>query len=354
MFFGFGDAVLVVGTGMVEIEFIQNDEAGFFLFKDKLSDFAILGGNTFREVDDEHAEIGAADGFFGTDGGEDLDGVIAFATRPEAGGVDKGKIFASVGIRKIDRIASGAGDFGNDGPFVLEDGVDKRGFSGVGFADHCEFDPDLFGDFHAFFGLDVKGFDDGIDFIDEFGEVATVFCGNEHAIREAKRGEIGEGGFVFVVIDLVEDEKDWWFGFAEFLRERLVDGGEAFLGIDNEKDEIGRLHCDVGLHSDLFAKAIVKRCADAACIDERAGMGGEVTGRGNAIAGDAGLIVDDGDFPTRKAVKERGFPDIGATDDGDSRHKFQFSNFNSQGELCEKLEVLRRSSDKEKPRREAF
>jgi hypothetical protein len=30
--------------------------------------------------------------------------------------------------------------------------------------------------------------------------------------------------------------------------------------------------------------------------------------------------VDDGDFASRKAVKERGFPDIGATDDGDSWH----------------------------------
>lgn len=350
MFFGFCDAVLVVGPGMVEIEFVQNDEAGFFLFKDKLGDFAILGRNTFREVDDQHAEIGAADGFFGTDSGENLNGVVAFATRPETSGIDESEIFASVRIREIDCIAGGAGDFGNDGAFVLEDGVDQGGFAGIGFTNHCEFDPDLFCDFHAFFGLDVKGFDDRIDFIDEFGEVAAVLRGNEHTVREAERGEIGEGGFVFVVIDLIEDEKDGWFGFAEFLGECLVDGGESFLGIDDEKDEIGRLHRDVGLHSDLFTKAIIERCADTAGIDEGTGMGGEGAGRGNAIAGHAWLIVDDGDFSTCEAVKEGGFPDIGATDDGNSWHKFQISNFNSQGEFYEKLEVWRRSSDKEKPR----
>lgn len=187
MFFGFGDAVLVVGTGMVEIEFVQNDEAGFFLFKDELGDLAVLCGNAFREVDDQHAKIGAADGFFGTDGRENLDRVVAFAARAESSGIDEGEIFSRVRIGEIDRIAGGAGDFGNDGAFVLEDGVDQGGFAGVGFTDDCEFDPDLFCDFHAFFGLDVEGFDDRIDFIDEFGEVAAVFCGYKHAIGEAKR-----------------------------------------------------------------------------------------------------------------------------------------------------------------------
>ena len=125
---------------------------------------------------------------------------------------------------------------------------------------------------------------------------------------------------MFVVIDLVDDEQDGRFGFAEFLRKGLVDGGETFVGIDEEQDEIGRLHGDVGLHGDLFAESIVKRCTDTAGIDEGAGMGGQGAGRGNPIARDAGLVVDDGDFPACEAVKEGGFPDIGATDDGNSWH----------------------------------
>jgi hypothetical protein len=32
------------------------------------------------------------------------------------------------------------------------------------------------------------------------------------------------------------------------------------------------------------------------------------------------LVVHDGDFPPGNAVEERGFPDVGASDDGDSGH----------------------------------
>jgi hypothetical protein len=89
----------------------------------------------------------------------------------------------------------------------------------------------------------------------------------------------------------------------------------------------------------LFGESIVKRCTNTAGIDERAGMGCQGAGSGDPVTGDPWLIVDDSNFPTRKTIEESGFPDIGATDDGDSWHKFRFSNFNSQEELYEKLEV---------------
>jgi hypothetical protein len=41
------------------------------------------------------------------------------------------------------------------------------------------------------------------------------------------------------------------------LGEGLVDGSEAFLGIDDEEDEVGGLHGDVGLDGDLIAEAVV-------------------------------------------------------------------------------------------------
>lgn len=175
MFLSLGDAVFIIGSRMVEIEFIKNDEAGLFLFEDELSDLAVLCGNTFCEVDDKHAEIGAADGFFGADRRENLDGVIAFTTRPEAGGIDEGEIFASERVGEVYRVASGSCDFGDDCAFVLEDGVDEGGFSGVRLADDSQLDAGFFGDFHDLFGFDVEGLDEGIDFIDEFGEITAVF-----------------------------------------------------------------------------------------------------------------------------------------------------------------------------------
>jgi hypothetical protein len=62
--------------------------------------------------------------------------------------------------------------------------------------------------FHdGFCFLEDRG-DAGIDLIDEFGEVATVFGGDEDLVGEAEGGEIGEAFLVFVVIDFVDDEED--------------------------------------------------------------------------------------------------------------------------------------------------
>ncbi len=102
--------------------------------------------------------------------------------------------------------------------------------------------------------------------------------------------------------------------------ERLIDGGESVVGIHHEQDQIGRFHGDVRLDGDLGVETVVDIAADAAGIDERAGMGGGLGGCGDAVAGDARLVVDDGDFAPGEAVEERGLADIGASDDGNGGH----------------------------------
>jgi hypothetical protein len=79
------------------------------------------------------------------------------------------------------------------------------------------------------------------------------------------------------------------------------------------------LHCDVRLNGNLRVEAILDVAADATGVDDRAGVSGCFGWRADAVAGDAGLVVNDGDLATSETVEERGFPDIGATDDGDSR-----------------------------------
>jgi hypothetical protein len=125
---------------------------------------------------------------------------------------------------------------------------------------------------------------------------------------------------VFVVVHFVDDEQDGRLGFAEFLREGLVDGGEACVGIDDEKDEIGGLHGDVGLDADLLVEAILDATADTAGVDEGAGDLRGLGWRRDSITGDARLIVDNSDLPPGKAVKESGLSDIGTSDDGNGRH----------------------------------
>ena len=103
---------------------------------------------------------------------------------------------------------------------------------------------------------------------------------------------------MLIVIHFVQNQQHWWLGFAEFLRECLVDRGKAFLGIDEKKDEVGRLHRDVRLDGDLLAKAVVKRRADAASVDQSAGMRCDRARRGNPISGYTGLVMHDRDLAT--------------------------------------------------------
>jgi hypothetical protein len=98
-----------------------------------------------------------------------------------------------------------------------------------------------------------------------------VFGGNEDAGFETEAREIGSSGLVFRIVHLVEDEQDGRLGLAEFLGERLVGGGEAVMGIDDEQDQIRGFHGDVRLDGDLGVEAVVDIAADAAGVDERAG-----------------------------------------------------------------------------------
>ena len=147
-----------------------------------------------------------------------------------------------------------------------------------------------------------------------------MFGGDEEDFGKSESGEIRECGFVFWVVDLVENEHDRWSGLAEFLGDRLVDRSESVVGVDHEQDEVGCLHRDVCLDGDLRVEAILDVAADATGIDDRARVGGCFGGGADAVAGHAGLVVHDGDFATCEAVEERGFPDIRAADDGDSGH----------------------------------
>ena len=119
----FFEARGLVGSGVVEVEFIEDDEAGFFLIDDRLGDLAVLGRDAGGDIDDQHAEVGAANGLFGAHRGKDFDRVVAFAAWAESGGIDEREVFSLERAGQIDRIAGSAGDVGDDRAFVLEDGV---------------------------------------------------------------------------------------------------------------------------------------------------------------------------------------------------------------------------------------
>jgi hypothetical protein len=57
--------------------------------------------------------------------------------------------------------------------------------------------------------------------------------------------------------------------------------------------------------------------ADSARIDQLEEPGVVLHKVGDAVAGDAGLVIDDGDAPSRQPIEQARFSHIGTTDDDD-------------------------------------
>ena len=121
------------------------------------------------------------------------------------------------------------------------------------------------------------------------------------------------------------------------------------MGIDDEEDQIGGLHRDVRLDGDLLAEAVIDGGADAAGVDQRASVDRGRGWRGDAVAGDARLIVDDRDFPPGKAVEEGGLSDVRTSDDGNGGHEIKIQKYEMRTRQEE--EPAKASAPKEKPRR---
>ena len=318
VFAGHFDTGAFLSLGMVKVEFVGNDQAGFFLFLNHACDFAILGGHSDGEVNDEEADVGAADGAFAAHGGEDLDGVFHAGAFAEAGGVDDVVFFIAPNVWDVDGVAGGAGDGRDHGTLVFENGVDEGGLSGVGFADDRDFEAV----FEFFFvgGFELAGFKFGeffFDGIQKFGHAPAVFGGGGESHSKAEAGEVVGGVVVIGAVGFIHHEDDIGLGFAEELGDFLVDGVEPGAGVDDENDGIRGIHGNAGFHGNLIGKSVLVIGADSAGIDDFAGSLGEAARCGNAVPGDPGHVVHNGDASSGQTIKEGGLPDIGASDDSD-------------------------------------
>ena len=74
---------------------------------------------------------------------------------------------------------------------------------------------------------------------------------NADRLLEIQTREIQVEIFMLCVIDFVDHEHDGRFGFAQHLRQILIDRREAMLRIDHEKNEIALVHRRIGCGPNL-------------------------------------------------------------------------------------------------------
>ena len=138
---------------------------------------------------------------------------------------------------------------------------------------------------------------------------------------EAELGKFHRLDLDAMGVHLVHCDKDRFAAVTEARGGFTVEWHDAFLDVHHEDDDIGGFNRDLDLFeggaNDDVVGLFAPEQTDAAGIHEGEGLATPFCLGGNAIAGDARLIVNNSDAPSNDAVKERRFPDVRPTDNGD-------------------------------------
>lgn len=106
----------------------------FFVALDEGEDIDVLRFDATGGVDHEDADVGGFDGSDGTYYGVVFDVLVDFVLFAYAGCVDEIEVEAELVVARVDAVASGSGNVGDDVALLADEGVDDRGFAGVGTA----------------------------------------------------------------------------------------------------------------------------------------------------------------------------------------------------------------------------
>ncbi len=167
------------------------------------------------------------------------------------------------------------------------------------------------------FGIGARWFcfrQDGEDFVEEVADVVAVFGGDGDDVADAEPAEIFGGRFHAFCIDFVDGEEERFAGTLEETGEVEVGGRELGAAVDDHDDGVGFVESEAGLAEDFGGDESLVVGDDAAGVDQAGLVGLPVDEAVDAVAGDAGLVADDGAAGAGEAVEEGGFADVGAAD----------------------------------------
>src|SRR3954471_15624642 len=128
-------------------------------------------------------------------------------------------------------------------------------------------------------------------------------------------------------IDLIDGHNDRFAAATELMSYFPVERDHAFLHIDHKNNGIGRLDGQINLLDgracDDIESFFAAKQADPARINECKKSPTPFDFSGDAIARNAGLIMNDGNPAPCHAIEQRWFSNVWATDDGDKPcHEF--------------------------------
>lgn len=303
-----------------QVPFVDDDDAGFAGLDDFAANLFVLPKDARFGVENKDDDVGAGDGILRAFDAEEFDGVIDAAFLADASRIDEQVTLANAfGFDfegNVDGVASGAGNGADDDAFGFGEGVDDGRFANVGAANDGEFHRVTVIAFIAFpFRNELES---GLH---ELGNAAAVNRAHGKNGVDAEAGKIGSGRFRAISINFVNGEENRFAGDAEAAGDFLVERGEAFLDVDDEDDDVGGFDGEFDLFDggggDDVGGFFAADEADATGIHEGEAAAVPFGFGGDAIAGDARFVMNDGDAAADNPVKKGGFSDVRATDNGD-------------------------------------
>ena len=137
---------------------------------------------------------------------------------------------------------------------------------------------------------------------------------------KAQLGELAFAVVVFGMVEFVDHEDDRTRGAAQLGRQLGIERQQAVLAIENKKHHVRPLDRLIGRAMRGLGKVRIGRRADTAGVHDAERRPPQIAHRLDAVAGHAGLVVDNGNAPPGQTVEERGLSHIGTPDENDLLH----------------------------------
>src|SRR5208282_3793583 len=312
-----------------EIPLIDQDNHRTSTLMGIACDVGVEAAGAFGGVDHEEHDVGVFDVFARHDYRKLLRHQPRFAFAADAGGINEANLAAFVLDDFIDGIARSAGDRRDDGAIGSRELIQQRGFADVRVPDDRDLDfMRLLGSWCAFLCalpsnlsvLCVWLFDSRQhkkDRVEQIVNAASMLGRNRKHVPHSQGMKFAEQRILLVGVHLVDGEEERLAGARQKSRQLAIGTCDLGARIDDHDDGRGFFERNLGLAEDFRGYEVFVIGDDAAGIYNPKVVPTPFDLAIEAVAGNAGLVSDNGAPRSGQMVEERRLADVGAADDGD-------------------------------------
>ena len=295
-----------------QVPLVHHDDAGLAGVMGEPGHLGVLLGDALLGVDHNEAHIAALNGHGGPEHGVFLNDILHLGLLAHAGGVDEVILALVVFKIAVDGVPGGARHIADDHPLFAQDAVGKHGLAHIWLADDGHLDD--IGVLLLLIGRGEVG-DAGIQQVT--GAVA-VDGGDGDGVAQTQVVELikirvhGAGG-----VHLVHRQDNGLAAFLQHARHLVIRGGETGFDVGDKYDHRGVVDGDLGLLPHEGQDLAVGVGLDAAGVHQGEPPAAPLAFTVDAVPGDAGGVLHDGEALADELVKEHGLAHIGPSHNGD-------------------------------------